>query len=210
MKFVPLINLKLLTSANSFLLNIAMHENFSANKYENTNYSFIFISRENFDHAQLSLARNKALEPQCQIRLPRIFLWRSRKAIKAFDLPQIPHHCSSPASSLPPLMHPIPTFRAPNLPCSPHLPKILSLYTNKIHITLNPWELITLTSAGTLSPNLMSTISPTTISEAFRFSFSPLRITRPYCKRKKKQQTYDTYLTLKALIKSKAGDTLLF
>ena len=37
MKFVLLINLKLLTIANSFLLNIAEHENFSANKYENAN-----------------------------------------------------------------------------------------------------------------------------------------------------------------------------
>ena len=35
MKFVLLINLKLPTIANSFLLNIAEHENFSANKYEN-------------------------------------------------------------------------------------------------------------------------------------------------------------------------------
>ena len=38
MKFVLLINLKLLTIANSFLLNIAEHENFSANKYENANF----------------------------------------------------------------------------------------------------------------------------------------------------------------------------
>ena len=38
MKFVLLINLKLLTIANSFLLNIAEHENFSANKYANANY----------------------------------------------------------------------------------------------------------------------------------------------------------------------------
>ena len=50
MKFVLLINLKLLTTANSFLLNIAEHENFSANKYENANYfwHFHFISKENF------------------------------------------------------------------------------------------------------------------------------------------------------------------
>ena len=36
MNFVPLhvINLKLLTIANSFLISIAEHENFSANKYE--------------------------------------------------------------------------------------------------------------------------------------------------------------------------------
>ena len=38
MKFVLLINLKSLTTANSFLLNIVEHENFSANKYENANY----------------------------------------------------------------------------------------------------------------------------------------------------------------------------
>ena len=38
MKIVLLINLKLLTTANSFLVNIAENENFSANKYENANY----------------------------------------------------------------------------------------------------------------------------------------------------------------------------
>ena len=38
MKFVLLINLKLLTIANSSLLNIAEHETFSAYKYENANY----------------------------------------------------------------------------------------------------------------------------------------------------------------------------
>ena len=51
MKFVLLINLKLQTIANSLFLNIAEHEFFSANKYENANYIvgiFIFISRENF------------------------------------------------------------------------------------------------------------------------------------------------------------------
>ena len=55
MKFVLLVNLKLLTVANSFLLNLAEHIN-SANKYENANNMkmptvvviFIFISRENF------------------------------------------------------------------------------------------------------------------------------------------------------------------
>ena len=41
MKFVFLINLKLLTILNSFLLNIAEHENFSANKYENANFSWV-------------------------------------------------------------------------------------------------------------------------------------------------------------------------
>ena len=48
MKFVQLKNLKLLTIANSFLLNIVEHEIFSANKYENVVGIFIFISRENF------------------------------------------------------------------------------------------------------------------------------------------------------------------
>ena len=41
MKFVLLINLKLLI-ANSFLLNIAEHENLSANKDENANYCWHF------------------------------------------------------------------------------------------------------------------------------------------------------------------------
>ena len=43
MKFVHLINLKLLTILNSFLLKIAEHENFSANKYENANNREIFM-----------------------------------------------------------------------------------------------------------------------------------------------------------------------
>ena len=42
MKFVQLINPKLLTAANSFLVNIAVHENFSANKFENANFSWHF------------------------------------------------------------------------------------------------------------------------------------------------------------------------
>ena len=46
MNFVLLINLKLLTTANSFLLNIAEHENFSANKYENANLNWYFSSPE--------------------------------------------------------------------------------------------------------------------------------------------------------------------
>ena len=37
-KFVLVINLKLITTANSFLLNVAEHENFSTNMYENSNY----------------------------------------------------------------------------------------------------------------------------------------------------------------------------
>ena len=38
MKIALLINLKLLIIANSFLLNIAEHENISAYRYENANY----------------------------------------------------------------------------------------------------------------------------------------------------------------------------
>ena len=45
MKFVLLINLKLLTIANSFLLNVAEHEKFSANKYENANYSYLLAEK---------------------------------------------------------------------------------------------------------------------------------------------------------------------
>ena len=40
-EFVLLINLKLLKTANSFLLNIVEHENISADKYENTNYNVL-------------------------------------------------------------------------------------------------------------------------------------------------------------------------
>ena len=42
MKFFLLINLKLLTIANSLLLNKVKHDNFSANKYENANYCWHF------------------------------------------------------------------------------------------------------------------------------------------------------------------------
>ena len=38
----PANNLKFLTTANSFLLNIAQHENSFANKYENANYFHIY------------------------------------------------------------------------------------------------------------------------------------------------------------------------
>ena len=44
MNFVLLITIELLKIAITFLLNIAEHENLSANKYENSNF-FIFISR---------------------------------------------------------------------------------------------------------------------------------------------------------------------
>ena len=42
MKFFMLINLNLLTIANSFLLKIAEHEIFFANKFENANYYWHF------------------------------------------------------------------------------------------------------------------------------------------------------------------------
>ena len=62
MKFDPLINLKLLTIANSFLLNITEHEIFSANKYENANMAFSYLLAEKF-HAQLSWAWKKFYNP---------------------------------------------------------------------------------------------------------------------------------------------------
>ena len=47
MKFVLLINQKLRTTANYFLLNVAEHEIFSANKYENANYlAFSYLLAE--------------------------------------------------------------------------------------------------------------------------------------------------------------------
>ena len=42
MKFALQIKFKLLTFASFFLLNIAEHENISANKYENANYCWHF------------------------------------------------------------------------------------------------------------------------------------------------------------------------
>ena len=55
-----LINLKLLTIANSFLLNTAENEIFSVNKYENANNSWHFhIYLQRKFHAQLSWAWKK-------------------------------------------------------------------------------------------------------------------------------------------------------
>ena len=53
MKFILLINLKILAFADFVLLNITERENFFANKYENANYSQIKF------HAQLSWAWKK-------------------------------------------------------------------------------------------------------------------------------------------------------
>ena len=58
MKFVLLINLKLLTIANSNLLNMAVGDNFSANKYENANYCWhfhIFLAEKISCSAELSM-----------------------------------------------------------------------------------------------------------------------------------------------------------
>ena len=55
MKFVLLINPKLLIIASFFLLNIAEHENFSAYRYADANYCWhchIYLQRK--VHAQLS------------------------------------------------------------------------------------------------------------------------------------------------------------
>ena len=61
MIFILQINLKLLTIANFFFLNVAEHENFSANKYENADYImvgiFIYIRRK--FHTRLSWAWKK-------------------------------------------------------------------------------------------------------------------------------------------------------
>ena len=51
--FVLLINLKLLTIANSFLLKIDMHENFSANN-ANANYSYLLIAEKSSYSTELS------------------------------------------------------------------------------------------------------------------------------------------------------------
>ena len=54
LKLVPLINLKLLTIPNSFFLNIAKHDIFSANKYENANYWHFHIYYQRKFNAKLS------------------------------------------------------------------------------------------------------------------------------------------------------------
>ena len=60
MKFVLLINIKLLNIVISFLLNIAEHENWFANKYENANFYWHFhIHKQRKFHAQLSWAWKK-------------------------------------------------------------------------------------------------------------------------------------------------------
>ena len=60
MKFIMLINLKLLINANSFLLNIVEHEYFSANKYEIAKYYWhLHIYQQRKFHAQLSWAWKK-------------------------------------------------------------------------------------------------------------------------------------------------------
>ena len=61
MKFVLLINLKLLTLQILSLLNSAEHEIFSANKHENANNILHFHISRKF-HAQLCLARKNYLE----------------------------------------------------------------------------------------------------------------------------------------------------
>ena len=60
MKFVLLINLKLLTIANSFLLNIAEHEKFSANKYGMLTIVgiFRFRGRGNFMFILFTMKKN--------------------------------------------------------------------------------------------------------------------------------------------------------
>ena len=53
------------SNCNSFLLNIAEHENFSANKYENANFCWHFHTYyQSKFHAQLSWAWKKVLLPR--------------------------------------------------------------------------------------------------------------------------------------------------
>ena len=65
MKFSLLINLKLLIIANSFLFNMAGHEKFSPNKYENANYLLaerISYSSE-FEYKKKKKKKKKTLWP---------------------------------------------------------------------------------------------------------------------------------------------------
>ena len=76
MEFVLLVNLKLLTISNSFLLNIAEHENVSANKYENANYCWHSnIYEQRIFHAQPSWSWKKVLEPQGLMSLHQYTGW---------------------------------------------------------------------------------------------------------------------------------------
>ena len=76
MKFVLLINLKLLTIANSFLLDIAKLENFSSNKYENAKYCWYFhIYQQTNIHAQLSWAWKKIYNLGGQIWMALLYVY---------------------------------------------------------------------------------------------------------------------------------------
>ena len=63
MKFFLLINLKLLTVANFILQNIAKHEIFYVNKYENVNYCwyFLYLVAENISSYIAELSMKKVL-----------------------------------------------------------------------------------------------------------------------------------------------------
>ena len=87
MKCFMLINLELLTIAICYLINLAEHELFSANKYENANYCWHFhiYKLRNF-HAQLSWAwqkfynlgtRFKPLRSNCAVDHSRMVLFYS-------------------------------------------------------------------------------------------------------------------------------------
>ena len=66
MKFVLLINLKLLTMSNSSSLNSAEHENFSANKYENANYFLAFSYLLEKISCSVDLSAKQVLLSRCQ------------------------------------------------------------------------------------------------------------------------------------------------
>ena len=56
MKFVLLINIKLLTIAKSVLLTLSEHENFFADEYENAAFSYLLVEK-NSCSAKLSMKK---------------------------------------------------------------------------------------------------------------------------------------------------------
>jgi hypothetical protein len=74
--------------------------------------------------------------------------------------------------------------------------------------TLKPCALMTRISAGTRSPNLTSTRSPTTNSSAFKFFFSPPRIANACYKRKKVFQIHSSFSVVRTggTLKKKSED----
>ena len=97
MKFFMLINLKLLAMPNSFLLNIAEHEDFSDNGCENVSYCWHFHIYEHWKiHAQLSWAApcsaGLSMKTFYNLGARTIVIWRSFCYVIYY-----PAHASYPA-----------------------------------------------------------------------------------------------------------------